>query len=243
MALDFVRLPLKNAGNVRDLGGYACDGGVTRWRTFIRADSIASLDDEDVRFLLDYGVKTIVDLRAANEVFAAPDPPRLVEQLSYYHIPLMSGNQGDVGEMVNNPPVPLPSLYLSTLQQEQPAIRAVLETAASAPGALLFHCAAGKDRTGIIAALLLGIVGVAVPDILANYEVSYTHIRNNPDMIRYANIFPPAFLPMLYSRRDYLEPMLDYVAREHGGIREYLSWIGLSPATVQRIREKFIQIS
>jgi hypothetical protein len=73
-----------------------------------------------------------------------------------------------------------------------------------------------------------------------NYEVTYTYIRNNPDMIRYANTFPPAFLPALYSHREYLETMLEYIANEHGGIREYLSGIGLSVDAMQRIREKFI---
>jgi protein-tyrosine phosphatase len=241
MSLNFVRLPLKNAGNVRDLGGYACDGGATNWKTFIRADSISALDEEDIRFLLDYGVKTIIDLRTAAEIAAAPDPSRLIEQTSCHHIPLMSGGQGDVKEIFNSPPISLPDLYLATIQQEQPVIKTILETAASAQGALLFHCAAGKDRTGIVAALLLGVAGVSVPDMLANYEVTYTYIRNNPDMIEYANTFPPAFLPTLYSPREYLEPMLEYIAQEHGGIREYLSRIGLSPDTVQRIREKFIQ--
>jgi protein-tyrosine phosphatase len=240
MPANFVRLPLKNANNLRDLGGYACDGGVTRWKTFIRGDSLSALDAGDVRFLLDYGVKTILDLRAANEIAAAPEPPPLIERTSYHHIPLVSGDVGDATKLADAPPNFISDFYLSVVKQEQSALKAVLNAAASARGALLFHCSAGKDRTGIIAAMLLGIAGVSAPDIIANYEVTYTYIRNNPDMIRYAKAAPQA-LDLLYSRREYLEGMLDYITAEYGGIPEYLSAIGLPPDSIQGIRKKFIK--
>jgi protein-tyrosine phosphatase len=237
----FVRLPVKHAFNVRDLGGYPCGGGVTRWRTFVRADSLSAIDEDDINFLLEYGVDTVIDLRSADELAAEPEPALLKNKTAYHNIPLVSGNISDVTKIsVQNGADFIPEFYISVLRREYRAITAALEAAAAAKKCALFHCSAGKDRTGIVAALLLGIAGVPEQDILANYEVTYTYNRQSPAMVQYAAL-AAQLQDQLYSRREYLERALIFISNEYGGLGNYLSQAGLPPDTVRAIREKFIE--
>jgi protein-tyrosine phosphatase len=236
-------LPLKGAFNVRDLGGYPCGGGATRWRTFVRAGSLSALGGEDIQFLLEYGVDTIIDLRSADEVKAEPDPPALKEQTAYFNIPLVSGDIGDITKLsLPDGAGFLPEFYLSVLQGQHCALCDALTAASAAKRCALFHCAGGKDRTGLIAALLLGIAGVSAEDILANYEVTYTYIRKNPSIIKYAESMPYS-REQLYSLREYLEKPLEFIMNECGGFEAYVSQAKLPLSVVRSIREKFIERS
>ncbi|MDR0445822.1 MAG: tyrosine-protein phosphatase [Oscillospiraceae bacterium] len=238
----YVRLPLKNAYNARDLGGYPCrGGGVTRQRAFVRADGLAALDTADINFLIDYGVKTVIDLRSADEIAVEPEPEALVAGTEYINIPLIAGDAADATKIsgVTDAAGFLPAFYKSVVQNGHAAVARVLKTAASATsGAVLFHCTAGKDRTGIIAALLLGIAGVAEADILANYEVTYTYIRQNPVIRRYAEASPDS-REQLYSRREYLEGVLNYI-HERGGFEAYFAQIGILQEDVLALRRRII---
>jgi protein-tyrosine phosphatase len=234
-------LPLKGAFNVRDLGGYPCGGGATRWRTFVRADSLSALNREDIQFLLEYGVDTIIDLRSADEIKAEPEPPALKEQTAYFNIPLVSGDIGDVTKLSPQDGAGfLPEFYLSVLRGQHSALCEVLTAASAAKKCALFHCSAGKDRTGLIAALLLGIAGVSAEDILANYEVTYTYIKRNPVMIKYVESAPYS-REQVYSLREYFEKPLEFIMNECGGFEAYVSWAKLPFSVIRSIREKFIE--
>jgi protein-tyrosine phosphatase len=223
------------------LGGYPCEGGATRWRTFIRADSLSTLDEKDIQFLLEYGVDTIIDLRSADEIEAEPDSSALKEQTAYFNVPLVPGDIADVTKLsLQDGAAFLPEFYLSVLRQERNALCEALTVAAAAKGCALFHCAAGKDRTGLIAALLLGIAGVSAEDILANYEVTYTYIRKNPAIITYAESKPQS-REQLYSLREYLEKPLKFITDECGGFEAYLSQAKLPLSIVRSIQEKFVE--
>ncbi|MCL1999585.1 MAG: tyrosine-protein phosphatase [Turicibacter sp.] len=232
---NYIRLPLKNAYNVRDLGGYACDGGVTRWGQFVRADDLGRLDERDMQFLVNYGIRTVIDLRSADELATSPSPFVSSNVVKYINIPLISGKAADVTKLTKMPPADfLPNFYLLILRNEGNAIKKVMETIAKvSAGGILFHCTAGKDRTGIIAALLLRLAGVCCADIIANYEVTHTYIMENPDFVMQMT---ERKIPIeyIYSNRGYLQPVLDYVAAL-GGIRAYLESIGVSAETVNRI--------
>ena len=236
--MNYIRLPLQNAYNVRDLGGYACDGGVTDWRAFVRADSLHRLSGDDVDFLLDYGIRTVIDLRSANELEDAPDPDGLKAFTDYHHIPLMSGNVTEVTTLPDGDPASfLGRFYLSTLKDETLAVRSVMEAIAEArEGGVLFHCAGGKDRTGITAALLLGLVGVARADILANYEVTYTYNSQNMEMSASASKYPVEYM---YSRRESMEPALDYIAG-FGSTEAYLRTVGVDERALGKIKARLV---
>jgi protein-tyrosine phosphatase len=235
---NYVRLPLANAYNARDLGGYACDGGITKFRAFVRSDGLEALDDGDIQFLKDYGIRTIIDLRSADELKRAPTPQELFKFAEYFNIPLIVGDVGDATKVTEEMQTNfLAEFYLQRFKNCQEILREVIDAIAKAKeGGILFHCAAGKDRTGIVAALLLLTVGVCPADVVSNYETTYTHIKQNPRIMAHKHLVPEEYL---FSNPSYLEPSLEYLD-DCGGALKYLAKIGVTDSAVEKIRARFV---
>jgi len=237
---NYIRLPMRNAYNIRDLGGYAtADGGVTKFRTFLRADDLAKLDNAEQQFLLDYGVRTVIDLRSKEECEQQPNPFAVRTDVRYHNIALLDNViTEDVEVLIATAQDFIKSLYVGLVDNATDAIGAVFNAIADTDGAVLFHCAAGKDRTGVIAAILLGLVGVSETDIIANYEVTYTHIRQNPTFAG-----AEYHSDLMLSAREYIESVIARVKTAHGGFVQYLQAdVGLTDGRVSAIREKFCDV-
>lgn len=181
-------LPLRGARNVRDLGGYpyrAEDGrvGTTSFHAFVRAGTLGGLRKSDRAFLADYGVTQVVDVRSNFELRYWPDPyaKRPDPAVSYHHVPMLdqlnsSGFRGALPECMFN-------VYRDLLDHSADSLRSVMELLAAtparpdgAPGCGLFHCRAGKDRTGVIAMLLLGLAGVPDQMIVEDYAATQRYM-------------------------------------------------------------------
>ncbi len=226
-AKHYVRLPLKNAGNVRELGGHPCaKGSVTKWRAFLRGDDLSMLTEEEVSFLLDYGVRTVIDLRSHSECKAHPDPFAQVAAADYCHMPLGLDDVDDVTKMqVEDTAKFICKFYLDILGRQGASLQQILSRMANArEGCVLFHCSAGKDRTGILAALLLTMAGVSRGDIAANYEITYSYLKQSPRARQMLGHYPEG---LARSDREYIEAVLDYI-EEAGGIDAYLTYLGLT---------------
>ena len=168
-------IPLGRMYNLRDLGGYPVPGGETAWERLLRGDNPEGLTEEDLRWLLDRGITTVVDLRSEAETGRKPDQLASQPGFYYFHCPLLSEGDGmpnletDVGQG-----------YFRMLDGSDLVAKA-MRTVAAAPAGVLFHCTAGKDRTGLLAALLLGLAGAERTELLADYQVSETYLA---DVIR-----------------------------------------------------------
>ena len=171
--LDHTNLPLRivleGANNVRDLGGYATGNGrATRFGRLFRADALSSLTDRDVSTILERRIRTIIDLRDPEEVAAGPNHQAVLEAAEYHNIPLLSGLARGA---IKSPPPSLGDFYVLGARYCTEQFRDVFTIiAAHTDGPLLFHCTAGKDRTGMVAALLLDLAGVAMETILEAKE-------------------------------------------------------------------------
>jgi protein-tyrosine phosphatase len=156
--------------NVRDLGGHPTrEGGRTAFRAVVRADSIRLLSDKGWDALVDYGVRTIVDLRSPIELEA--DPPRDMP-VEVVHVPLLDPDDEEAMAAVDAWPT-TESAYLEILERFRPSfVRAIRAIARAPEGAVLVHCMGGKDRTGLVVALLLTLVGVPPEEIAADYGLS-----------------------------------------------------------------------
>lgn len=185
MYIDERVLDLKGAFNVRDLGGYKSQTSsttdqakkeqTTKWQRFLRADNLFNLTLEDKEQLYKYGVTTIIDLRSSNELQESPNPFANDANIDYHHISLFE----DLNpfELVNQDDVLL-GLYLTALSNRRSAFAEVFKLMADAKdGVILFHCMAGKDRTGLIAALLLLNAGVSKTDITEDYIITNNRIK------------------------------------------------------------------
>jgi protein-tyrosine phosphatase len=223
--------------NARDLGGLPTARGWTHFRTLVRSDDLRRLTAEGQAALLAYGVATIVDLRSPPEREAAPSPLR--DHPGYRPLPYL----GD--ESVGAPTrfETAAENYLAWLSTRARGIARILHGIADAPpGGVLVHCHAGKDRTGVVVALLLSIAGVDREAIAEDYALSVEwnegvqdeeEIAAGPDAAqrqRDRRIF--------YPRAENMVTMLAEVDRRHGGVERYLGDIGVGEAVRERLRER-----
>lgn len=167
-------IALQGAFNVRDLGGYkTASGGVTPWGTFLRADALHELTQADVETLLEMGLSTVIDLRSDLEIAREPSRFAAHDQVSYNHIGLFDGLAPFDAFIKPTSGLSLSARYIGAMETCRQAMGNVARTIAHAPeGTVLFNCTAGKDRTGIVAAMLLSIAGVSNEDIAHDYALT-----------------------------------------------------------------------
>jgi protein-tyrosine phosphatase len=225
--------------NIRDLGGYAHSDGTTAWRRILRADGLHRLDAAGVGTLKRLGVTTVIDLRRADELEQQPNPFRAEEGVTYRNISLFDelAPSGMSGDDV------LLDLYLRALSERGVVIVEVLtEIANASDGVVLFHCTAGKDRTGIIAAMLLSLAGVADDLIVEDYALTKERIAPRiADFIADAQargVDVDAFRPLLACEASTMVATLSHLSGHHGSVVAYLESIGLDPAAAARLRAR-----
>jgi len=223
--------------NARDLGGYpTVDGDVTLRRSLIRADDLAQLSSDGLLALAAYGVETVLDLRWPEEIAAAPSPvPRRLRGVRYVSVSLLAGNPTEWGTLGGY--CAKEQWKCTVLERLQPQLKEALSIiAAAGPGPLLFHCVAGKDRTGVIAALLLTLAD-ATPDAIANDYAASTENLRDAYLRRYHSAEPAAIIEAVRCPHEAVYNMLQYLDRA-GGIRAYLAGIGLDAAQIGSLRAR-----
>ena len=223
--------------NARDLWGYpTVDGAQTRWRSLLRSDDLAQLIPEGVQALLDFGVRTVVDLRWSEEIALNPSPiAALAPQIRYVHASLLADTPARWRELARN--CEKEQWKCVVLEQARTELRDVLKIIAAAPaGPLLFHCVAGKDRTGIIAAVMLTLADVRPEAIASDYAVS-TRMLGDAYIQRYQDVDPQDVLETVRCPEQGVHNMLRYL-HSCGGIREYLGTIGLNEMEIARLRAR-----
>jgi protein-tyrosine phosphatase len=220
--------------NLRDLGGYpVADGGTTRWGQVLRSDSLHDLHDSGMDALIAAGLTKVIDLRDASEIANQPNPFHSHRRVLYTHIPLFArlDLHAQLSRLTEVDDILL-ELYCEVLTQRKAALSEALSAIADAgPGAVLFHCTVGKDRTGVLAALLLAAVGASADDIVADYALTTGRIDCiRQDMLAKFvadGIDRQACSPLFSSKPSTMRGMLDYLDSRYGGIDAYLH--GLDP--------------
>jgi protein-tyrosine phosphatase len=223
--------------NARDLGGCpTADGSYTKWRSLLRSDDLAQLTPQGVLALAQYGVETVVDLRWSEEVVLNPSPiSRRAPGIRYVHKSLLASTPAQWRELSRRCEKEMWKCVV--LEKARAELRDVLRIiATAAPGPLLFHCVAGKDRTGIIAALMLTVADVKAEFIASDYAES-TQMLGNAYLKRYRDADPQDVLENVRCPQEGVHNMLAYL-RQQGGVREYLEQIGLNEIDIARLRAR-----
>jgi protein-tyrosine phosphatase len=242
MSTQFERhLPVKGTFNVRDLGGYPTPAGSTQWRRILRSDGLHRLDDEGMGALIEAGVTTVIDLRHEGELATQPNPFSANPRVVYHNVSLfdqLAPNAEHTGDA-------LYSLYTQALAERQDAIRQVLTIIADAPeGTVLFHCTAGKDRTGIVAALTLAIAGVETALILEDYALTKTMIapmiQDILDSATARGINVSAMMPLLGCEPETMSATITHLGETYGTVEAYLKLIGMPDETIARLRARLM---
>jgi protein-tyrosine phosphatase len=173
-------IDLTGCYNFRDLGGYPAAGGSrTRWRRLFRADGLDHLVDADRALVAELGIRAVIDLRTdveATGADATPGGARLAAELdgtSYHHLPLTDVLPGSEDAPRWDDHRFVSDRYAGMLRDGTSSVVAALDLLA-APGGLpaVFHCSVGKDRTGVLAAVVLGMLGVPDDVIVQDYALS-----------------------------------------------------------------------
>lgn len=237
--------------NTRELGGYPLQsGGRTRWGALVRSETLALLTPAGQQALLDYGIRTIIDLRFPAELETAPNPfdrPKdgRVDAPDFTNIPL-DHDENIVWHATMEPAELMADMYCRLLEtNHQHAAAALSAIARARPGGVLFHCHAGKDRTGLIAALVLGAVGADAETIVADYAFSsppFVERRlrwlSDPDMTPENR----AYLGLLSSAMpETMRLTLNYLDSRYGGVEGYLRTTPLPPEDLKRLRERLVE--
>ena len=229
------RLDLPGVWNLRDVGGYpVAGGGQIRWRTLLRSDALHQLDGTGLAALRGLGLRTIVDLRTLPEAEMAPSavaglPARTT------HISLLGGD-------LESLPLELAAIYRYLIDERGPAIAEAIKVL-SEPDAMpaMVHCSAGKDRTGVVCALVLAAVGVPDEYIVADYALSSVYLdpQRTPAIGRLqasTGLGDEVTRALLGSPPALILDVLDRVRGRAGSAGGYLREHGLTEADLARLR-------
>jgi len=237
-------IALEGAVNFRDLGGYATEDGLrTRWRVLFRADGLSELTETDLEIMRELGIRTVVDLRSGQEVeqsrFNVEAHP-----VTFHHYPFIKALP-DAEDFARAPGF-LGTQYTEMLDEATPQIIGAL-SALAAPEArpAVFHCTAGKDRTGLLSALVLSLLGVPEETVIADYALSGAAmnrlraklIEKYPDgesVIADSDVLfsaDPANMVTLFA----------HLRNRYGTVAEYAAEVGVPEDVVQRLRQSLLE--
>jgi protein-tyrosine phosphatase len=246
-------LALAAVHNFRDLGGYTtADGRQVQWRRLFRADSLDRLSPPDVEFLRPIGLRTVIDLRSAGEIEQRGTFPVDSYPVTFHHLAVIDTTRDtDDGEArrifmeaADDPTRVvefLTTAYQHMLERGGDKLAQGLRLLAE-PDALpaVFHCAAGKDRTGLLAGILLSGLGVADDDVVADYALSagaFARTRawadtNKPELVQWLDSVPT---PLQGAHPDAMRGVLARFEEEYGGARGFVAQYGVTDDVWDRL--------
>lgn len=232
-----MRISWPDCRNVRDLGGLpTTDGGTIRENALIRADSLDRLTDDGLLAVKRSGVSRIVDLRNIDEAALLPHP--FAEDEIYRLIPLIDPRREP--SRTRGAERTLATIYCDSLDRNARCIVGGLAAIADAPeGAVVVHCAVGKDRTGMIVALALSLAGVSDKVIAEDYALSGDCLREEfDDLIAGMDKGPDLdrLLERMSCRPETMQQMLTHAQATYGDIRGYVLQHGLGEERLARLR-------
>ncbi|WP_114855784.1 tyrosine-protein phosphatase [Brachybacterium sp. YJGR34] len=242
-------LPLSAPVNLRDLAGIPVSGGVMRAGFAIRTDDLSTVDPDTAADLVDGGLSAVIDLRSAAEVGLTGRGPLAALPVTYHHVPFLTS----IGEATQDvlDQSTFERMYVGMVERAAPRIVQALAIMATATGATAFHCAAGQDRTGVLAALLLKVLGAEDEVIVADYA------RTGENSTAIMERLRPVMQPLLAAhgvdleaaaqvagRSQFspapMEGLLAHLERTFADPLEPLRAAGLTPGLVDALRERAV---
>jgi protein-tyrosine phosphatase len=219
-------------------------GGLTRSGVLVRSDNLHSLSPAGLEAMVAYGVTTVIDLRSDSEAISSPSPFAMPDRFSYppppayRHMPLIDDatmkKLAEASDMFDR--------YLMMLEHRPAAFSAIFTTLARTEGTAVFHCFAGKDRTGMVAAMSLELAGVGVDAIAADYAETDSQMAT-----RYEEWLAAAAPEQLQVMRDDLRcpperivAVLEHLDRQWGGTEGYLRSAGMSQVDISKLQSKLL---
>lgn len=245
-------IELEGACNARDIGGLpTVDGRRTSSGVLLRSDNLQDLTPGDVVVLQSAGVGTVLDLRTSAEVELTGPGPLRATNLAHVHLDLIP--HGFDGRELLNRALPednvgehaMDHFYLDYVKDAPAGIADALRIIAEPnSGAVLVHCAAGKDRTGVVVALALSLVGVTRSAVVADYALTDERIVAIRDRLIATELYSENMkarpLASMRPHADNMERFLDRLDVEYGGIHQLANFLGLDEETLARLSRRLL---
>ncbi len=238
-------IPIEGCFNFRDLGGYRCTSGRrVRAGLLYRSDGLHALTDAGKQALAGLQLRSVVDLRRPSESNEKPDILPEGSSVRYLSIPLFEA--ADPEQIRARGRRPLSEIYLSALVDAKRSLARIINALASADTLpAVIHCTAGKDRTGIVAAMVLDLLLVSREEIAHDYAMSESFLEPlYPEYRRRARqeaLDRTEFEERLRSRPETILSMLQKVDREYGTTEAYFLDAGVGAQTVDRLRKQLTE--
>lgn len=236
---------LDGALNFRDLGGYPTgDGRCVRWRRVFRSDALHGLSAADVgRVCAELRVCDVIDLRSSAELHTDGRGLLADKAVRFHHVPLYDGEQTRrEPEMI---PVTLADRYVLLAEYGAAAIARVVAIVAGTDGAAVFHCAAGKDRTGIVSAVILGVLGVPDEIIAADYAATQENLTAIIERLLaaegYRTVLEALPADTLHAKPGTMRELLRQLRARHGSLHGYLRSAGLAEEAFERLERGLLE--
>lgn len=235
--------------NFRDIGGYpAQDGRAVAWRRLFRSGDFRDMTRNDLeRFTGEIGVTSVIDLRSQEEVEKRGIGLLAEADIKYHNVSFIAGTDRAEGERLFKECTNMGEFYLYIIRHSEfgKRIVAALEIIANpAYHPLVFHCAIGKDRTGILAAVLLSILGVADDVIIQDYSLSESYMDeiiaqadDNPEIAEAVRHLPEFFWK---AAPESMNMFLSTLRQEYGSVKDYLETQGVEKSLVSRLEDALL---
>lgn len=221
---------LETTLNTRDLGVYRSKttGKALRPWGILRSDVQNYPSDRDLALLKSKNIRTVIDMRGEKDVLRKPSGFASAEGFFYHNIPIDEGS--GIPESVDA----VSGSYMAIAQSRN--IARIFKTIAAAPGGVMVNCTAGKDRTGVVSAVLLGLCGVSEEDIIADYLLTRQYNRERFALIH--QNFPDIDMNIVIPQARYMEEFLSLLKTKYGSFQGYLAAIGVTDDEAEKIAAK-----
>lgn len=234
------QISLEKMVNTRDLGGYETQGGkYSKAHKYIRASAPTYATKKDIADLKAYGVKVVIDLRSDFEKECQKNPFKDDPDIDFYEVNLFDSTKASIVPEEVKQYKDLGGVYIYMLEGMKNKFKDLFDIFLKYPyDGVMFHCSAGKDRTGITAALLLDLMGCHEYDIVKDYSESYeNNIEINEELAKMME--NEEAKQYLKSSPRYMMELLDYLREHYGSSKEYLLQIGLKNEEIEQLIENF----
>ena len=222
---------LETTQNTRDLGGYLTrDGRMTKWNSLIRSDVQNYPGEADFTFLKHHGITTVIDMRSEKDTAKKPSGFADAKGIRYLHCPISEG--GGIPESVEA----VPATYLSIACAAN--MPQVFRGIANAEGGVMFNCSAGKDRTGVVSAILLAHAGVSDEDIIENYVLTREYGKARLALVH--QNFPDVDMNIVTPQENFMREFLRLFRERFQNTDRYFKKIGLDQTEIANLTEKCV---
>lgn len=223
---------LETTMNSRDLGGHTTESGkVTAKNVILRSDKQNYPSKNDIHFLLERNITTIIDMRGTTDVKNSPSGFETLEGFDYFNFPV------DEGSSVPNSVAEVPQSYMDIASTKN--MKQIFKTIANANSGVMYNCSAGKDRTGVVTAIILMLCDVKTDEIVKDYLLTKECCKERFKL--FSQRCPEIDINIVIPQKSYISDFIALFKNQFVSAENYLLKIGLDEQEITKLKNKLLE--